>query len=82
MKLRHIKKSSTFPGLLKLLELSYALCKPGRTRQSFAHMPEDARRCSLLANFILLCTQRLVRYTHLTDKVCTLDHEKRDLPTL
>lgn len=54
----------------------------GAHTKSFAHMPEDARRCCLLASFILLCTQRLMRYTHLADKVCTLDHEKRDLPTL
>ena len=54
----------------------------GAHTKSFAHMPEDARRCCLLAIRILLCTQRLVRYAHLTDKVCTLDHEKRNLSIL
>jgi hypothetical protein len=54
----------------------------GENNKSFPHMPEDARRCCLLAIRILLCTQRLVRDAHVTDKVCTLDHEKRDLPVL
>ena len=54
----------------------------GAHNKSFAHMPEDAGRCCLLAIRILLCTKMLVRDAHLTDKVCTLDHEKRDLPIL